>query len=170
MQIPLDRYFLTLFVLRYGLYSPVSGIYRGINEDLQLVIKHLQELKEAPLDVILPALYHLQLYLFANIQKGFCNIGRYTLCSSFKFLQRDCDELILPSRMYEPSEIVRIFSVRGVTLFSELQEPGELSESVTLRQAQQIVRMNHVSHCTTLKAFLVKSTSGKSNCTLHNTV
>lgn len=156
--------FLVVF-FRYGLYSPHLGVYRGVNEDLQLVIKHLQELKEAPLDIILPSLYHLQIYIYANIQKGFCNLGRYTLCSSFKFLQRDCDELILPQEVYEPSQIVKIFSVRGVTLFSEIQEQGggvNENESLAMLQAQRIVEMNHVSHCTSLKAFLVKSTSGES--------
>lgn len=132
---------------------------RGVNTDLQLVMKHLQELKDVSLDIILPSLYHLQIYIFVNIQKGFCGIGRYNLCSSFKFLARDFDELVLPCKVYEPAGIVKIFRVRGITMFSDSYEMCD--EDNSLLQAQRILEMGNISHSTTLQAFLVKSTSGK---------
>ena len=129
--------------------------------DLQQVIKHLQELKDVSLDIILPSLYHLQIYIFVNIQKGFCGIGRYNLCSSFKFLARDFDELVLPYKVYEPSGIVKIFRVRGITMFSDNLDMGD-DDNSSLLQAQRILEVGNISHSTTLKAFLVKSTSGMS--------
>lgn len=144
---------------RYKLYSPHLGVLRGVNPDLQLVIKNLQELKDVSLDVILPSLYHLQVYVYVNIQKGFCGVGKYNLSSSFKFLRRDIDELVLPSKVYEPAGIVKIFRVRGITLFSESSDLCD-DDNTSLLQAQRIVEMGHISHSTDLKAFLVKSTSG----------
>ena len=138
------------------------GVLRGINVDLQLVVKHLQELKDVSLDVILPSLYHLQIYVFVNIQKAFCGIGKYNLSSSFKFLRRDVDELVLPCKVYEPAGIVKIFRVRGITLFSENPELCD-DDNTSLLQAQRIVEMDNIAHSTPLKAFLVKSTSGKLN-------
>ena len=140
------------------MYSNHVGVLRADNSDLQLVVKNLQELKEPSLDVILPSLYHLQTYIHVNIQKGFCNSGLYSLHSSFRFLSRDSDELILPSVVYEPASIVKIFRVRGITMFSE--SPDTRDESSCLLQAQRILEMGHISHSTELKAFLVKSTSG----------
>ncbi|XP_065656541.1 uncharacterized protein LOC100202561 isoform X2 [Hydra vulgaris] len=146
---------------RFKLYCNHVGVLRADNSDLQLVVKNLQDLKEPSLDIILPSLYHLQTYVHVNIQKGFCNTGLYSLHSSFKFLSRGSDELILPSVVYEPSSIVKIFRVRGITMFSECPDTGD--ESSCLLQAQRILEMGHISHCTDLKAFLVKSTSGSLN-------
>lgn len=145
---------------RYKLFHPHTGILRGSNPELQLIIKHLQDIKELSLDVILPSLYHLQVYLYASIQKSFCKSGRYKLATSFKFLQRDADELMLPSKIYEPAQIVNIFRVRGITLFSENGEIGEDEDNNSLLQARRIVEMDNISHSTALKAFLVKSTTG----------
>jgi len=134
-------------------------VLRGYNSDLQLIVKHLQELKDTSLDVILPSLYHLQVYLYSNVQKSFCNAGRYKLCNAFKFLQREADEMLLPAKIYDPVQIVKIFRVRGITMFSENGDLGDEDET-SLLQAQRIVEMDNISHSTSLKAFLVKSTSG----------
>ena len=45
---------------QYNLYDQQHGVVRGVNNDLLLVIKHLQEMKDVTLEVILPSLYHLQ--------------------------------------------------------------------------------------------------------------
>eukprot|EP00111_Clytia_hemisphaerica_P019697 TCONS_00058133-protein len=146
---------------RFKLFHPVTGLLRGLNHDLQLVIKHLQDLKDTSLDVILPSLYHIQIHLYANIQKSFCGTGPYKLCNSFKFLQREMDELVLPAKVYDPSQIVKIFRVRGITLFADTQSDiGESEDNTSLLQAQRIVEMDNISHSPPLKAFLVKSTTG----------
>ena len=130
-----------------------------MNPDLQQVIKNLQDLKDTSLDVILPSLYHTQIYLYTNVQKSFCGAGCYKLCNAFKFLKRDIDELLLPAKIYEPSQIVKIFRVRGITLFAD-NGNGEDEDNTSLLQAQRIVEMENITHCGSLKAFLVKSTTG----------
>ena len=45
---------------QYNLYDQQHGVVRGVNNDLLLVVKHLQEMKDVTLEVILPSLYHLQ--------------------------------------------------------------------------------------------------------------
>ena len=97
---------------RYKLYHPQMGVIGARNLDLQIVVRHLQELKEVTLDILLPSLYHLQLYLSTHILKGFCGLGRYKLSPELHFLRRESDELILPSKLYEPQEIVNILKVR----------------------------------------------------------
>ena len=64
------------------------GVIGARNLDLQVVVRHLQELKEVTLDILLPSLYHLQLYLSANILKGFCGVGKYKLAPELNFLNR----------------------------------------------------------------------------------
>jgi len=159
LQEPIQSRLARWLLERYRIYSPHMGVIRGINSDLQLVIKHLQELKDISLDVILPSLFHLQTYLHATIKRGFCGIGKYSLSSSFNFLKQDMDELALPSKIYEPSSIVRIFRVRGITLFAE-DNDSSVDDHNSLLQAQRIVEIGNISHSSSLKAFLVKSTSG----------
>ena len=144
---------------RYKLFSSHTGVLRAMSPDLQLVIKHLQELKEVSLDIILPSLYHVQNFLYVMLQKGFCGTGQFILSHQFQFLSRAMDEMMLPSKIYEPASIVNIFRVRGITLFSESTDSIE-DESAALMQAERIVEMGNITHSTPLQAFLVKSTSG----------
>jgi hypothetical protein len=67
--------------------------------------------------------------------------------------------MLLPAKIYDPVQIVKIFRVRGITMFSENGDLGDEDET-SLLQAQRIVEMDNISHSTSLKAFLVKSTSG----------
>ena len=137
---------------RYKLYHPQMGVIGARNLDLQIVVRHLQELKEVTLDILLPSLYHLQLYLSTNILKGFCGLGRYKLSPELHFLRREPDELILPNKLYEPQEIVNILKVRGISLvFEELQEEGEVGSVI---QAQRIVELDNIIHCHQLQVCL----------------
>lgn len=143
---------------KYKLYHPQMGVIGARNLDLQVVIRHLQELKEVTLDILIPSLYHLQMYLSTNIIKGFCGIGSYKLSPELNFLKRESDEIILPTKMYEPHEIVNILKVRGISLvFEEMQEEGEVGSVI---QAQRIVEMDNIVHSHQLQAFMVKSPSG----------
>jgi len=138
---------------RYKLYHPQMGVIGARNLDLQVVVRHLQELKEVTLDILLPSLYHLQLYLSTNIMKGFCGLGRYKLSAELNFLRREPDELILPNKLYEPQEIVNILKVRGISLvFEELQEEGEVGSVI---QAQRIVEMDNIIHCHQLQVTFI---------------
>ena len=129
---------------KYKLYHPQMGVIGARNLDLQVVVRHLQEIKEVTLDILLPSLYHLQIYLFANVMKGFCGIGKYKLSPELNFLKREPDELMLPTKMYEPQEIVNILKVRGISLvFEEMQEEGEVGSVI---QAQRIVEMDNIVH------------------------
>ena len=111
------------------------------------------------MDIVLPTLYHLQTYLHANIQKSFCGAGKYNLSNSYSFIKRGIDELVLPSKVYEPSTMVKIFRVRGISIFTDNVETPD-DDNNALLQAQRIVEMGNVSHSPSLKAFLVKSPSG----------
>ena len=129
---------------KYKLYHPQMGVIGARNLDLQVVVRHLQELKEVTLDILIPSLYHLQLYLSTNITKGFCGIGKYRLSAELNFLKREVDEIILPTKMYEPQEIVNILKVRGISVVvEELQEENEVGSVI---QAQRIVEMDNIVH------------------------
>lgn len=129
---------------KYKLYHPQMGVIGARNLDLQVVIRHLQELKEVTLDILLPSLYHLQMYLSTNITKGFCGIGKYKLSADLNFLKREPDEIMLPNKLYEPQEIVNILKVRGISLvFEEMQDEGEVGSVI---QAQRIVEMDNIIH------------------------
>lgn len=143
---------------RYKLYHPQMGVIGARNLDLQVVVRHLQELKVVTLDILLPSLYHLQLFLSTNVMKGFCGVGKYKLSPELNFLKREADELTLPTKLYEPQEIVNILKVRGISLvFEEMQEEGEVGSVI---QAQRIVEMDNIVHSHQLQAFMVKSPSG----------
>ncbi|XP_002156677.1 uncharacterized protein LOC100203952 [Hydra vulgaris] len=143
---------------KYKLYHPQMGVIGARNLDLQVVVRHLQDVKEVTLDILLPSLYHLQVYLSTNVLKGFCGLGKFKLSSELNFLKREQDEIILPSKVYEPQEIVNILKVRGISLvFEEMQEEGDIGSIV---QAQRIVEMDNIVHSHQLQAFLVKSPSG----------
>ena len=129
---------------KYKLYHPQMGVIGARNLDLQVVVRHLQEVKEVTLDILLPSIYHLQIYLSTNVLKGFCGLGKFKLSAELNFLKREQDEMILPSKVYEPQEIVNILKVRGISLvFEEMQEEGDMGSVV---QAQRILEMDNIVH------------------------
>lgn len=149
---------------RYKLYHPQMGVIGARNLDLQVVIRQLQDLKEVTLDILLPSLYHLQLYLSTNVLKGFCGFGKYKLCPELNFLKREIDEIIMPTKLYEPQEIVNILKVRGISVvFDEMQEEGEVGSVI---QAQRIVEMDNIVHSHKLQVgFLFKVLNPLIQCT-----
>ena len=46
---------------KLGIYNPYSGITTNQSEGFNTVLKYLQHWKEAPVDAIVPSLYHLLL-------------------------------------------------------------------------------------------------------------
>ena len=91
---------------RLGIYSPYCGITTNQSEGLNTVLKHLQHYKEAPIDVIVLSLYHLQSFYYNEIQRGFSALGSFSLDGRYSALTRPHDE-ILTSPVHSPDEIVK---------------------------------------------------------------
>ena len=69
-----------------GVYSSFSGVSNNQSESFNVVMKHLQEWKEVPVDSLVLTFYFLQCYFMNEISRGVCNQGNYHLHPSFLHL------------------------------------------------------------------------------------
>lgn len=57
-----------------GIYSAVSGVTNNQSEAINSVLKRLQNRREAPIDMVVLSLYHLQTFYYNEAQRGLAGI------------------------------------------------------------------------------------------------
>ena len=86
-------------------YNPYSGVTNNQSEGLNRVMKELQGWKEAPIDCMLLALYHLQAFYLNEIRRGLAGMGEYHLTEKYNGIQL-CHETPEYISCSSPAEIV----------------------------------------------------------------
>ena len=87
-------------------YNPYSGVTNNQSEGLNRVMKELQGWKEAPIDCMLLALYHLQAFYLNEIRRGLAGMGEYHLTEKYNGIQL-CHETPEYISCSSPAEIVQ---------------------------------------------------------------
>ena len=90
-----------------GIYSSFSGVSNNQSESFNVVMKHLQEWKEVPVDSLVLTFYFLQCYFMNEISRGVCNQGNYHLHPSFLHLLEQPQDMEFISGCVLPEDIVK---------------------------------------------------------------
>ena len=156
-----------------NIYNPYSGITNNQSESLNRVIKDLQSWKEAPLDCLVLALYHLQAFYSNEIKRGLAGIGEYHPLPQFAPIQPYSEVDYLPTS--PPEEIVK--HIRESTHVVETpkeeesrEEPQPPARNLSAEARAQLVLKSgdRISFDPKLHVFNVKGTSGVTQVvTLH---
>ena len=140
---------------RYSLFSKDLGVTDIVNQDLQILMRDLQDIKDPTVDTIAIALYHISVHLANEITKGYCNLGTYRLRSELLYLLRPSDEVFIYENTYNPAAIVSGLKANRLP-FQPSGIGDKIDENV---RAERIHAAGNVVHVSQLQAFLVKGVS-----------
>ena len=109
-----------------GISNPENGITNNAAESFNAVLHHLKEWKDVPLDVICVSLFHLSMFYYREIERGFHQCGPWQVKPEYVFQQRDPTLLPNLPKALSPKEIVQ--RARGELLSSsETENQGSCS-------------------------------------------
>lgn len=152
-------------------YNPYSGVTNNQSEGLNRVIKELQGWKEAPIDCMLLALYHLQAFYLNEIRRGLAGMGEYHLTEEYVGIQSyyETPEYILCSNPADiVSKIKRSASMENTGTSPTIEDPEAEENTSQLipktfsahARAKQVLQSDSISFDPKLHVFNVKGTSG----------
>ena len=137
---------------RYNLFSKGLGVTDIVNDNLQILMRDLQEVKDPSADTIAIALYHLNIFLANEITKGYCNIGTYKLRPELQYMLRAADEVFIVEQTFTPTAIAEAVKANGLP-FHASGTGDKLDENL---RGERIHSAGNVHHVSQLQAFLVK--------------
>ena len=111
-----------------------TGITQNLSESINFVMHSLLEWKEVPIDVLLLAIYRLQLYFLKEIKHGKAGIGRYALRAKQRKYATTMQEI--PDLTVCPSENI-IESIKNKTFSTE---PNDGKMDTPLSRAEEIIK------------------------------
>jgi hypothetical protein len=174
-----------------GTYDPYSGVTNNASESLNTVLKRLLEWKEVPLDKIVLSLYLLQNFYSLEIQRGLASIGNYNLKKKFSNAEISSDEIIKPTFVCHPDEIVKNVKANVEQITGNMSESNDnLISSVAIDNASSspihdiplnkdepkdkyssqlalaklIISSGNIQHVPEMKTFVVKGSGEKNYC------
>ena len=152
-------------------YNPYSGVTNNQSEGLNRVMKELQRWKEAPIDCMLLALYHLQAFYLNEIRRGLAGTGEYHLTEEYDGRIQSYHETTLYISCSSPEEIVlkikQSASLDNAPSTLTIDPEAEENTSKSLprifsahARAKQVLESDNISFDPKLHVFNVKGSSG----------
>ena len=126
-----------------------TGITQNLSESINFVMHSLLEWKEVPIDVLLLAIYRLQLYFLKEIKHGKAGIGRYALRAKQRKYATTMQEI--PDLTVCPSENI-IESIKNKTFSTE---PNDGKMDTPLSWAEEIIKSGKLVFSPQLGTFTV---------------
>ena len=139
---------------QYNLYNKGSGVTTNVSESFNAQLNRVLKHEEVRIDELLHSVYFLQSFMLAEVLRGRCGLGDWSLaCLDFKLELKD---VVFPTDVVAPDNICNV--VRAQQLDAQVSSKQNQPESCNSNSglASYFIKNNRVSLDPNLHCFIVQ--------------